>query len=49
MRQRDRQKLSCTFHGAGMVVPYDKKTQVGRESAHMEGICKKINMEEVQF
>ena len=28
MRQRDRQKMSVTFHGAGMVVPYDKKTQV---------------------
>jgi hypothetical protein len=28
MRQRDRQKLSTTFHGAGMVVPYDRKTQV---------------------
>jgi Uncharacterised conserved protein (DUF2228) len=28
MRQRDRQKVSVTFHGAGMVVPYDKKTQV---------------------
>jgi len=29
MRQRDRLKMAPTFHGAGMVVPYDKKTQVG--------------------
>jgi hypothetical protein len=29
MKARDRLKLSTTFHGAGMVVPYDKDTQVG--------------------
>ena len=27
MRQRERKKIAATFHGAGMVVPYDK-TQV---------------------
>ena len=26
MRQRERKKMAATFHGAGMVVPYDKKT-----------------------
>jgi len=29
MKNRDRAKLASTFHGAGMVVPYDKKTEVG--------------------
>ena len=29
MKLRDRQKVSTTFHGAGLVVPYDKKTDVG--------------------
>lgn len=43
MRQRDRQKLSITFHGAGMVVPYDKKTQVGyREIPETTASLKKI-------
>jgi len=29
MKNRDRAKMATTFHGAGMVVPYDKKTEVG--------------------
>jgi len=29
MKNRDRLKLASTFHGAGMVVPFDKKTEVG--------------------
>jgi len=29
MKNRDRAKMASTFHGAGMVVPYDKKTEVG--------------------
>ena len=28
MKNRDRAKLSSTFHGVGMVVPYNKKTEV---------------------
>lgn len=43
MRQRDRQKMAVTFHGAGMVVPYDKKTQVGyREIPETAASLKKI-------
>uniref|UniRef100_A0A0C9R7D1 CD027 protein n=1 Tax=Fopius arisanus TaxID=64838 RepID=A0A0C9R7D1_9HYME len=29
MKSRDRKSVAKTFHGAGIVVPYDKKTQVG--------------------
>lgn len=29
MRLRDRKVVAKTFHGAGIVVPYDKKTQIG--------------------
>ena len=29
MKARDKKKLSTTFHGAGLVVPYSKETQVG--------------------
>ncbi|XP_043267939.1 histone PARylation factor 1 isoform X2 [Venturia canescens] len=29
MRTRDRNVVAKTFHGAGIVVPYDKKTQLG--------------------
>lgn len=29
MRARERNVVTNTFHGAGIVVPYDKKTQVG--------------------
>ena len=29
MKSRDRLKVATTFHGAGIVVPYDRKTQVG--------------------
>ena len=28
MKNRDRLKVATTFHGAGMVVPYNKKTEV---------------------
>lgn len=43
MRQRDRHKVSTTFHGAGMVVPYDKNTQVGyREIPETAASLKKI-------
>ena len=28
MKLRDRKKVSTTFHGAGLVVPYDKNTEV---------------------
>ena len=28
MKNRDRSKLATTFHGAGLVVPYNKKTEV---------------------
>ena len=29
MKSRDKVKVCSTFHGAGMVVPYDKKSEVG--------------------
>jgi len=29
MKNRDRAKMATTFHAAGMVVPYDKNTEVG--------------------
>ena len=28
MKNRDRNKVATTFHGAGLVVPYNKKTEV---------------------
>ena len=28
MKLRDRSKVSTLFHGAGLVVPYNKKTEV---------------------
>jgi len=43
MKSRDKMKLSQTFHGAGLVVPYDKKTQVGyREIPETTASLKKI-------
>jgi len=43
MRQRERKKMAATFHGAGMVVPYDKKTQVGyREIPETTASLKRI-------
>jgi hypothetical protein len=43
MKLRDRQKVSITFHGAGLVVPYDKKTDVGyREIPESNASLKKI-------
>ena len=29
MKARDKNKLSTTFHGAGLVVPYNKNTEIG--------------------
>lgn len=43
MKNRDRAKLSSTFHGVGMVVPYNKKTEVGyREIPETTANLKKI-------
>jgi len=43
MKLRDRQKVSTTFHGAGLVVPYDKKNDVGyREIPESTASLKKI-------
>lgn len=43
MKLRDRQKVTTTFHGAGLVVPYDKKTDVGyREIPESTTSLKKI-------
>lgn len=43
MKLRDRQKVSITFHGAGLVVPYDKKSDVGyREIPESNASLKKI-------
>ncbi len=43
MKARDKLKLSSTFHGAGMVVPYNKDTQVGyREIPETTASLKKI-------
>ena len=28
MKARDKTKVTQTFHGAGLIVPYDKETQV---------------------
>lgn len=38
MRTRERKVVARTFHGAGIVVPYNKKTQLGyRELAATDG------------
>ena len=43
MKARDRIKLASTFHGAGMVVPYNKDTEVGyREIPETTASLKKI-------
>ena len=43
MKARDKLKVSATFHGAGLVVPYDKETQVGyREIPETTASLKKI-------
>lgn len=43
MKCRDKKKVAATFHGAGMVVPYNKDTQVGyREIPETNAALKKI-------
>jgi len=43
MKLRDRSKVSTLFHGAGLVVPYNKKTEVGyREIPETTASLKKI-------
>ncbi|XP_046748246.1 histone PARylation factor 1 [Diprion similis] len=43
MRARERRVVARTFHRAGIVVPYDKKTQLGyRELAATDGNLKRI-------
>lgn len=43
MKNRDRGKVATTLHGAGLVVPYDKKTEVGyREIPESAASLKKI-------
>eukprot|EP00092_Neocalanus_flemingeri_P016819 GFUD01018194.1.p1 GENE.GFUD01018194.1~~GFUD01018194.1.p1 ORF type:complete len:460 (+),score=173.33 GFUD01018194.1:74-1453(+) len=43
MKNRDRAKMASTFHGAGMVVPYDRKTEVGyREIPETPASLRKI-------
>merc|ERR1712198_547869 len=43
MKNRDRLKVAATFHGAGIVVPYNKKTEVGyREIPETAASLKKI-------
>ena len=43
MKCRDKRKVAATFHGAGLVVPYDKNTQVGyREIPETTASLKKI-------
>merc|ERR1719219_2185333 len=43
MKNRDRAKLASTFHGAGLVVPYNKETEVGyRELPESPASLKKI-------
>jgi hypothetical protein len=43
MKARDKNKLSTTFHGAGLVVPYNKKTEIGyREIPETTQSLKKI-------
>lgn len=49
MKLRDRKKVSTTFHGAGLVVPYDKNTEVGyREIPETTTSLKKIFRNVVQ-
>jgi len=43
MKNRDKKKVATTLHGAGLVVPYDKKTEVGyREIPETTTNLKKI-------
>ncbi len=43
MKCRDKLKVAQTFHGAGMVVPYNKETQVGyREIPETNASLKKM-------
>ncbi|XP_069600321.1 histone PARylation factor 1 isoform X3 [Ranitomeya imitator] len=43
MKQRDKKVVTKSFHGAGLVVPVDKKTDVGyRELSETDGNLKKI-------
>merc|ERR1711884_264131 len=43
MKSRDRKKVATTFHGAGIVVPYNKQTEVGyREIPETTASLKKI-------
>ncbi len=43
MKARDKTKLAATFHGAGMVVPYNKESQVGyREIPETAASLRKI-------
>ncbi|XP_073433392.1 histone PARylation factor 1 isoform X3 [Dendrobates tinctorius] len=43
MKQRDKKVVTKSFHGAGLVVPVDKKTDVGyRELPETDGNLKKI-------
>merc|ERR1719211_395922 len=43
MKGRDKKKVATTFHGAGMVVPYDKNSEVGyREIPETTASLKKI-------
>ncbi|KAM3939173.1 histone PARylation factor 1 [Leptodactylus fuscus] len=43
MKRRDRKVVTKSFHGAGLVVPVDKKNNVGyRELPHTDGNLKKI-------
>ena len=43
MKARDKTKLTATFHGGGLVVPYNKKTEVGyREIPETTQSLKKI-------
>ena len=43
MKNRDRLKVAVSFHGAGIVVPYNKQTEVGyREIPETNASLKKI-------
>jgi hypothetical protein len=51
MKARDRARQAATFHGAGMVVPFDKEKDVGyREipetTASLKKIFKKVKSNE---
>lgn len=49
MKARDKTKVTQTFHGAGMIVPYNKETQVGyREIPESTASLKKILRNVVQ-